>query len=306
MLFRSGALAECSGALGRTLGPVMVKALANVLQGRRSRLLRLDLTREVERLPWELLAVGSRTLAELAAVYRAPVGVSESARGLPAVASPLRALVVADTKSAEPALALPGAAAEGCALADEIRDSGVGEVRLLLGPDATHDALARAFDDFAPDVFHFAGHAWFDEHEAYLELADRHLTASMMRPWLTRHSPAFMFLNSHYTAFIPAGVEGQGGAHAAAVSAGLRGRPGFADLAMRSGVGAFLGTYSGAIDDSGARDFAVAILRSLLQGATAAAALQAARALAHKQGSGTALLYCLYGEGSLRLADGSG
>jgi CHAT domain-containing protein len=215
----------------------------------------------------------------------------------------LRALVVADTKSAQPALALPGAAAEGRAVADEIRGSGIGEVRLLLGPAATHDALATAFDEFAPDVFHFAGHAWFDEHEAYLELADRHLTASMMRPWLTRHPPAFMFLNSHYTAFIPAGVEGHGGAHAEAISAGLRGRPGFADLAMRSGVGAFLGTYSGAIDDNGARDFALAIFRALLQGETAAGALQSARRLAHEQGSATALLYCLYGEGALRLVD---
>lgn len=299
---RDGSLAECSGALTRMLGAATVKALARVLKGQGGRLLRLELSREVERLPWELLALGPQTLAELAAVFRAPVGVSENARGLPAVGSPLRALVVVDTKSAQPALALPGAAAEGRAVADEIRGSGVGEVRLLVGPEATHDALARAFDDFAPDVFHFAGHAWFDEHEAYLELADRHLTATMMRPWLTRHSPAFMFLNSHYTAFIPAGVEGQGGAHAEAISAGLRGRPGFADLAMRSGVGAFLGTYSGAIDDNGARDFALAIFRALLQGATAAGALQAARRLASEQGGATALLYCLYGEGALRLA----
>ena len=300
---RDGSLAECSGALTRTLGAATVKALGRVLKGQGGRLLRLELTREVERLPWELLALGPQTLAELAAVFRAPVGVSENARGLPAVGSPLRALVVADTKSAEPALALPGAAAEGRAVADEIRGGGVGEVRLLLGPEATHDALARAFDDFDPDVFHFAGHAWFDEHEAYLELADRHLTATMMRPWLTRHSPAFMFLNSHYTAFIPAGVEGQGAAHAEAISAGLRGRPGFADLAMRSGVGAFLGTYSGAIDDNGARDFAVAIFRALLQGATAAGALQAARSIAAEHASATALLYCLYGEGALRLVD---
>jgi len=299
---RDGSLGDCGSALTRTLGAATVKALARVLKGQSGRLLRLELTREVERLPWELLALGGQTLAELAAVFRAPVGVSENARGLPAVGSPLRALVVADTKSAQPALALPGAAAEGRAVADEIRGSGIGEVRLLLGPEATHDAVARAFDEFDPDVFHFAGHAWFDEHEAYLELADRHLTATMMRPWLTRHSPAFMFLNSHYTAFIPAGVEGQGGAHAEAISAGLRGRPGFADLAMRSGVGAFLGTYSGAIDDNGARDFALAIFRALLQGATAAGALQAARRLASEQGSATALLYCLYGEGALRLA----
>ena len=298
---RDGSLADCSNALTRMLGAAAVKALGKVLKGQASRLLRLELTREAERLPWELLGLGSQTLAELAAVFRAPVGVSENARGLPAVGSPLRVLVVADTKSAVPGMALPGAAAEGQAVADEVHNVGVGEVRLLLGPEATYDAVARAFDEFEPDVFHFAGHAWFDEHEAYLELADRHLTATMVRPWLSRRSPAFMFLNSHYTAFIPAGVEGTGGAHAEAISAGLRGRPGFADLAMRSGVGAFLGTFSGAIDDSGARDFARAVYRALLHGATAAAALQAARSLAREQGSATALLYCLYGEGALQL-----
>ena len=190
---RDVSLAECSGALTRTLGAATVKALARVLKGQGSRLLRLDLTREVERLPWELLALGSQTLAEMAAVFRAPVGVSENARGLPAVGSPLRALVVADTESAQPALALPGAAAEGIAVADEIRGSG---------------------------------------------------------------------------------------------------------------VGAFLGTYSGAIDDCGARDFAVAVFRALLHGATVAGALQSARSLAGEHASATALLYCLYGEGALRLVDG--
>jgi len=77
---RDVSLAECSGALTRTLGAATVKALARVLKGQGSRLLRLDLTREVERLPWELLALGSQTLAEMAAVFRAPGGVSEHAR----------------------------------------------------------------------------------------------------------------------------------------------------------------------------------------------------------------------------------
>jgi hypothetical protein len=302
---RDGSLAACSKALARILGPAAVKALARALQGQAGRPLRLELTREAERLPWELLGLASQTLAELAQVYRAPVGVSENARGLPAIGAPLRALVVGDTKSASPDLALPGAAAEARAVADEIKRSGVGAVTLLLGPDATYDAVANAFETLDPDVFHFAGHAWFDEHEAYLELADRHLTATMVRPWLTRRSPALMFLNSHYTAFIPAGVESPGAQHAeTAISAGLRGRPGFSDLAMRSGVGAFVGTFSGAIDDSGARDFAVSVYRALLHGATAAAALQSSRQIAADRGSLTALLYCLYGEGGLRLVTG--
>ena len=302
---RDGSLAACSKALARILGAPAVKALARAVQGQAGRPLRLELTREAERLPWELLGLASQTLAELAPMFRAPVGVSENARGLPAIGSPLRALIVGDTKSASPALALPGAAAEARAVADEIQRSGVGAVTLLLGPEATYDAVANAFEKLDPDVFHFAGHAWFDEHEAYLELADRRLTATMVRPWLTRRSPALMFLNSHYTAFIPAGVESPSAQHAeTAISAGLRGRPGFSDLAMRSGVGAFVGTFSGAIDDSGARDFAVSVYRALLLGATAAAALQSSRIVAADQGSATALLYCLYGEGELRLVDG--
>jgi hypothetical protein len=303
---RDGTLDACSKALARIVGAAAVKALIKALKEQPSRPLRLELTREAERLPWELLGLGPRTLGETAAAFRAPVGVSDEARGLPAIGAPLRALVVADTKSALPGMALPGAAEEAREVAAEIQRNGLGEVTLLLGPQATYAAVAEAFDRLDPDVFHFAGHAWFDEHEAYLDLADCRLNATMVRPWLTRRSPAFMFLNSHFTAFIPAGVESGSGEHTEAISAGLRGRPGFADLAMRSGVGAFVGTFSGAIDDAGARDFAVSVYRALLGGETAAGALQVSRTVARDQGGATALLYCLYGEGGLRLVDGGG
>jgi hypothetical protein len=128
----------------------------------------------------------------------------------------------------------------------------------------------------------------------------------MFRPWLTRRSPAFMFLNSHFTAFVPAGVESPSGEHMQAISAGLGGRPGFSDLAMRSGVGAFVGTFSGSLDDQGARDFAIAVYRELLRGASVAAALRAARPAGRDRGGATALLYCLYGEGGLTLTQGDG
>jgi hypothetical protein len=308
---RAGTMAAYGTALAGMLGEAPVARLAAALDVSPARNVRLELTRQTERVPWELVTLGSGTLAERAPVCRAPVGVSERARGLPKVGVPLRVLVIADTTAAgspqtEMLHPLPGAAEEAREVAAIIERSGAGTVRLLLGAEATYETVAFAFEDFQPDVFHFAGHAWFDDREAYLVLADAHFTSSMMRPWLTRHSPAFMFLNSHFTAFMPAGVEGNlDEGHSAPVQAGLGGRAGFSDLAMRSGVGAFVGSYSGAIDDNGARDLAVSIYDSLLHGTTVAEAVHASREIRAQSGAdATALLYCTYGAGDLRLVPG--
>jgi hypothetical protein len=306
---RKGTIAIYGHALAEMLGDGPVALLGEALEAAPARSVRLELTRQTERVSWELVRLESLTLAERAPVFRAPVGVSERARGLPPVAVPLRALVIGDT-TAESALGskmlmqpLPGAAEEAREVAALIERGGAGTVRLLLGAEATYEAVAAAFEELRPDVLHFAGHAWFDDREAYLVLADTLLLSSMMRPWLTRRSPAFMFLNSHFTAFIPAGVEATlGGGQAGAVQAGLGGRAGFADLAMKSGVGAFVGSYSGAIDDNGARDFALAVYDALLRGATVADAVHASRRdLPQANDDATALLFCTYGAGDLRL-----
>ena len=309
---RHGMIANYGMALAAMLGEEPVACLADALRASPLRNVRLELTRQTERVPWELVAIGSRTLAEHAPVFRAPVGVSERARGLPRIGVPLRALVIANTTavaSPQPEAhfaPLPGAAEEAREIGAIIERLGAGTVKLLLGADATYDRVASALREFQPDVLHFASHAWFDDREAYLVLADAILTSGMMRPWLTRRSPAFVFLNSHFTAFIPAGVEARlGVGPSAAVQAGLGGRAGFSDLAMHSGVGAFVGSYSGAIDDNGARDFAVSVYDSLLHGATVAEAVHASRESRAQGGAdATALLYCAYGAGDLRLVPG--
>ena len=309
---RNGMIRSYGTALAAMLGEAPITCLADALETSPSRSVRLELTRQTERVPWELLAIGSRTLAQRAPVFRAPVRVSERARGLPRIAVPLRALVIGDTTattSPQPEMhlgQLPGSAEEARKVGAIIEGLGAGTVRLLLGADATYDRVATAIEEIQPDVLHFAGHAWFDDREAYLVLADAILTSGMMRPWLTRRSPAFMFLNSHFTAFIPAGVEASlGDGHAAAVHAGLGGRAGFCDLAMQSGVGAFVGAYSGAIDDDRARDFALSVYDSLLHGATVAEAVHTSReGRAWVGGDATALLYCVYGAGDLRLMQG--
>jgi SIR2-like domain/CHAT domain len=295
-------IAACGAALGEMVGEELLRSLAAHIKKRAERVLELKLTRELECLPWELLAVGTRTLAEIAPVFRTPVGVSPEARGLPACNSPLRALVIGDT-GAGGELSLPGAAAEAEDVARAIESDGHGEVELLIGAAASFEAVRRAFEKQQPDIVHFAGHAWFDDHEAFLMLADReHATASMLRPWLTVAPPTFVFFNSHYTAFIPPGVETDASIpDEVAIRSGPGGRAGFADIAMRSGVGAFLGSFSGSISDEGARSFAISVYRELLRGASAAAAVQRARQARAAKEDVTRLLFALHGEGSLRL-----
>ena len=221
--------AKRGAALADLLSENLLRALDRAIGKRGDTHIELALTRETERLPWELLTVGTRALAEAAPVFRAPVGVSAEARGIPSLASPMRALVIGDPGANVRGLALPGAAAEAQEVGRAIEASGLGEVRVLLGAQATFEAVRRAFEEQAPDIVHFAGHAWFDEHEAFLMLADSHLTASMLRPWLTREPPTFVFLNSHYTSFIPPGVEprrtgarGDGHSRRSGRSCGLR------------------------------------------------------------------------------------
>ena len=298
------AIAARGVALADLLGEEFVAAFAKAIKKHSGGHVALALTRETERLPWELLAVGTRTLAEAAPVFRLPVGISTEARGLPSCASPMRALLIGDTLGADASLALPGAVAEVKDAARAIEASGLGTTRLLLGKEATFDAVRLAFEEWSPDIVHFAGHAWFDDHEAFLYLADHQLaTASMLRPWLSVAPPTFMFLSSHYTAFIPPGVEKDAPTPGeAAIRAGPGGRAGFADIAMRSGVGAFLGTFSGAVTDPGAQAFAVSVYGELLKGATMAEAVQRSRRLPSSKEDPTPLLFALHGAGTLRLA----
>lgn len=303
---RAGKFDAFSALCREVMGSATIQQLANVLRNDEGRLVRLELSRQIERIPWELVAINSRTLGEQAAVFRAPVDMSESARGLPAIRHPLRVLVVADTTAAGVADAglapLPGAAQEAKEIAALFRKGSCGTVEVLLGPEATYEAVGAAFERLQPDIFHFAGHAWFDDREAYLNLADGNLMATMLRPWLTRHSPALVFLNSHYTAFIPAGVETtQETGHTEMIRAGLGGRTGFSELAMRTGVGAFLGSIGGNVSDEGGRDFALALYRSLLKGTTVAEAVLLARQGVDATADITGLLYCVYGAGGLRV-----
>ncbi|HZN94418.1 MAG TPA: SIR2 family protein [Myxococcales bacterium] len=256
----------------------------------------LELDAELESKPWELLEVGGEHLALRAAVSRAPVGMSAAARGRPTFRRPVRALLIGD-----PAVDLPGARMEVELLAQIYEDAGT-RPTVLLGGDATLDEVIKLLSGAtAFDVVHFAGHAWYDAQDVYLTLAGGvHLTDDAIRPAISHRPPCVMMLNSHYTAFIPAGVSAQGPETLKATTAG---RIGFIDVAMRAGVGAFVGCF-GSPSDEGAANVAVAFHQNLMKGLPAGEALrrsrEASRAPFGKQ-DWTHLLYALSGYGDLKL-----
>jgi hypothetical protein len=129
--------------------------------------------------------------------------------------------------------------------------------------------VAREFASGNYDVVHFAGHAWCDEREAFVVLSQQvSLSGSELRSLLSPRPPAILFLNSHYTIFMPAGAPGQKATSALVgdeppVRSGQRG---FMEAASAAGVGTLIGSFSGALDDLIARRVGVNFHKEFIRG----------------------------------------
>src|SRR5262249_45060988 len=146
----------------------------------------------------------------------------------------------------------PGALAEIQQLTEVYSDRPDIFHRSLIGTEASFDNVAAELSSGSYDVVHFAGHAWFDELEPYLLLSQRvKLRASEMRSLLSLHPPAILFLNSHYTIFVPPGASGDKALLDLTdpKEPALRGQRGFIEAASTAGVGTLVGSFSGAVDD---------------------------------------------------------
>jgi SIR2-like protein/CHAT domain-containing protein len=252
--------------------------------------LTLKLDSDLEALPWELLDVGGKPLALQAAVSRAPVGLSSAARGRPMFHKPVRALLIGD-----PTEELPGVREE-----IERLSALYPAATVLMGRDATLDAVTRQLSgDTWFQVVHFAGHAWYDAQECYLVLAGgTHLTDDLIRSGISHRPPCVVFMNSHYTAFVPPGVSAKGAEPMKATAAG---RIGFTEVAMHAGVGVFVGCF-GSPTDAGAKAVALEFHQALLAGAPAAEAIYRARIQVQLPPvDATPLLYALSGYGEMAL-----
>ena len=93
------------------------------------------------------------------------------------------------------------------------------------------------------------------------------MTARELRSLLAARPPAILFLNSHYTAFLPPGVQPSADVKRSGYAeAGPAAPIGFTKVAIDAGVGAFIGCFDSPMDESG-RQFGVAVHKRLLDGA---------------------------------------
>jgi hypothetical protein len=226
---------------------------------------------DLSAVPWELAMCDDREPLCLArAVVRALPPDPGAARGLPGLPRQVRVLVIGDP-GVEPLVRLPGAYEEARAVASEYETSGA-TCTLLCREDAMLDTLNGDFD-----VIHFAGHAWFDRQESYLAFnGDERLTASELRSVLGRRPPAILVLNSHYTAFLPRGMRPAELEESQNAELPPTSDIGFTQMAVATGVGGFIGTFSSP-RDLPAKDFGVRVHGELLRGTTIAGAVHNAR-----------------------------
>ncbi|MGA9997290.1 MAG: SIR2 family protein [Pyrinomonadaceae bacterium] len=253
--------------LSQCLPKEILNALASVSQ---DQVIALHLSPELEVLPWEWTLIGGKPLFILHPVVRAPITVSDKARGYPAIQEKVRALLIGDTMaSAE----LPGARAEIVEIASlyQVRGDDF-YCKMLLGAEATFNAVVSEIQNGDYDVIHFAGHAWFDAQDSYLILnEDATLRANELRSYLSQRPPAVMVFNSHFTSFVPPGIDRDKldqssvpGAEQAPVLS-VTGQRGFTETALAAGVGAFVGCFASPTDDMG-KDIGVKFHQELLEG----------------------------------------
>ena len=225
--------------------------------------LTLALSPSIEQYPWEWVEVEGEPLCLRYLLTRAPVGVSDAARGLPGLTGEISLLVIGD-----PTDILPGARREAETVARLWAERPGTYVKELYSTEASVDRVTAELLSGAYDVVHFAGHAWADAEGAYLRLArNEQLRSDTMRSLLSPRPPALLFLNSHYTAFIPAGVElppddKQGTTRLPASGSG---HSGFTEAASVSGVASFVGCLGSPLDE-GAADLAIQVHQRLIVG----------------------------------------
>ena len=300
--WRSDAGEKSRDEVGQTLAQCLSGNVLRALQEvPPDNVIRLRLSAEIETLPWEWTYVRENYLFLCNPVARTPIGISDEARGHPPVRQPVRVLLIGD-----PGGNLPGARTEIEKIA-EVYDGYPGvSCTTLIGSQAAFDTVVREFRGGDYDVVHFAGHAWFDEHEAYLALSDGDvLWASQLRSFLSPQPPAILILNSHFTAFVPPGfrIEEEErekipdlGAGDIAVGATLRGKGSFTEAASTAGVGAFIGCFGSPSDAMAAR-IGIDLHKELLEGTPVAVALHKARlsSLREDEPDLTGLLYVMSG-----------
>jgi CHAT domain-containing protein len=201
----------------------------------------------------------------------------------------LRVLLVAD-----PTEDLPGAAAEGAALAPLLTGRNA-EVESLTGAEATRDRLRALLRSGRFDVLHFAGHGHFDPNrpgESGLVCAGDKVLRGVDLDGIG-DLPALVFFNACEAARVRRRKEPRRRARRPSTS--------LAEAFLVGGVANFLGTHWPVGDDA-ALEFSTHLYPALLAGRPLGTAIRDARRAVQARGSGDWADYVHYGNASFVLA----
>jgi hypothetical protein len=244
-------------------------------------------------LPFETLCVAGHRFSLGKGLVRRPAldGLRpDDATGLPANAGKIGVLLVIN-----PLEDLDGAEEEAKAVQVALSSSvEVKVLRVLRGAEATKAAVLEALQDPDVRVFHYSGHAFFDEIGARgsgLLCADeeRLTLEDLLRQEVT---PNVAFFNACQSGRVR--------------GSGLGLKPpelarAFAEYFLRSGVEAYLGTFWPVLD-KGAATFATSVYEELGRGFTLDAAVREARRVLYAGKNPDWANYVLFGDGDFRLA----
>jgi hypothetical protein len=298
--------------VGESLAAALPHEVAGALRGLDEQaVIVLRLTPEVEPIPWEWIRLDGEYLCLRNPLVRAPIGVTDAARGTRSVRPQTRVLLIGD-----PGNDLPEAREEIESIANAYsRRPGTSCTRLI-GENATGSAIFSLLESEEYDVIHFTGRAGYDRQEVYLAFHEGQLVkAGELQSALSRRRPPFLFLNAPLTAFVPPGfrefeqesIAGTPLDRHATVDGSPRGNRGFTTAASAAGVGDFIGCL-GIGTDPVSRVVGVKFHEALLEEVPAALALFRARRAAFpmkggdkEPGDDTALLYILSGRADLAL-----
>jgi len=250
------------------LPETVMGAIAAVTQTRKSPIVIVH-DAAASRVPWEAIHLaGTCPLLEggISRLHKSAPGrsVSTLRRGPDQM---LRMLLIEDPQNN-----LAKAKLEGQMLAD-LFEQRFGTVTVLRGNDATFENVRTAIAESTFDIFHFAGHADFEDDvpsDSGVELNDRRLRASDLHDMAS--VPQLVFLNACESGRIRGGDGCDPTARGRSALARLSVAEGF--LAM--GTTNFIGTYWPVADDA-AHAFAIALYACLLAGQPMGTAMLAAR-----------------------------
>lgn len=278
----------CGDALLRRLLPDKV---CRELQAHPDVMLAIVLDQVASGLPWEAMHSPTRAWTPAITVpfaRRIALVDAESTLPPPSRRSARRRFLIVSDPTGD----LDGARDETRAIAELLRTRPDVDLVTIAGPLATRARVEQALSDETWDIFHYAGHAFFDPSAAGrsgLVLADGALLASDL---VRVRVPRLVVLGACESARVRGPSDHDEDPRAARWS--------FAEGVLRRGVRSFLGTFF-VVDDAAAQDFSVKLYQGLLAGHALGLAVRDARALLHRRAQPDWANFLLYGDGTLTL-----